>query len=50
MTSNAEGMVTLFEAIDSLQMARYTSAAATTIYLYDILITLDQEVSSFCKC
>ena len=31
--------------LSGLQVARFTSAAATTIYLYDTFLTLDLEVS-----
>ncbi|KIM32728.1 hypothetical protein M408DRAFT_326474 [Serendipita vermifera MAFF 305830] len=38
-----EDVLKLIHAIDGLRQARYMNAAATTFYLYDILITLDQE-------
>jgi hypothetical protein len=42
--SNDNATEMLIQAIDSLQATRYTSAAATTIYLYNIFLTLDLEV------
>jgi hypothetical protein len=36
---------TLIQLFDGVQAARYTGAAATTIYIYNILLTLDLEVS-----
>lgn len=34
----------IFTSLEHLTASRYTNAAATTIYVYDIVITLDQEV------
>jgi hypothetical protein len=36
----------LVDGMESLQYWRYTSAAAATVYVYDIFLTFDAEVSS----
>ena len=40
-----EQTIDVLQLLDGVQAAQYTGAAATTIYLYNILLTLDLEVS-----
>jgi len=45
--SDALQVQILIDVVGAFQTSRYTSAAAVAIYLYNILITLDLEVSKF---
>lgn len=53
MASSDDGTVALLanlvEVISGLQATRYTSAAAAAIYVYNIFLTLDQEIEYFWK-
>jgi hypothetical protein len=45
MSNSAAALIqTLVRVLNDLETARYMSAAAVTLYLYDILITIDLEV------
>lgn len=39
-----DDIMTLVNVIEDLRITRYTNAAATTLYVHDIFVTMDQEV------